>query len=93
MPVRTRFPPEPNGHLHIGHAKSIGLNFGLAREFGGVCHLRMDDTNPEKEEQAYVEGIVEMVRWLGWNWVPATPSICTTPATTLNSCTALPRHW
>ncbi|URI12118.1 glutamine--tRNA ligase (plasmid) [Aquincola tertiaricarbonis] len=68
MPVRTRFPPEPNGHLHIGHAKSIGLNFGLAREFGGVCHLRMDDTNPEKEEQAYVEGIVEMVRWLGWNW-------------------------
>jgi glutaminyl-tRNA synthetase len=66
--VRLRFPPEPNGHLHIGHAKSIGLNFGLAREFGGVCHLRMDDTNPEKEDQGYVDAIVEMVRWLGWDW-------------------------
>lgn len=66
--VRLRFPPEPNGHLHIGHAKSIGLNFGLAREFGGVCHLRMDDTNPEKENQGYVDAIVEMVRWLGWDW-------------------------
>jgi len=66
--VRLRFPPEPNGHLHIGHAKSIGLNFGLAQEFGGVCHLRMDDTNPEKEDQGYVDAIVEMVRWLGWSW-------------------------
>jgi len=66
--VRLRFPPEPNGYLHIGHAKSICLNFGLARDFGGVCHLRFDDTNPEKEEQEYVDAIVEMVRWLGWDW-------------------------
>ena len=67
-PVRLRFPPEPNGYLHIGHAKSICLNFGLARDFGGVCHLRFDDTNPEKEEQEYVDAIVEMVHWLGWTW-------------------------
>jgi len=67
-PVRLRFPPEPNGYLHIGHAKSICLNFGLARDFGGACHLRFDDTNPEKEEQEYVDAIVEMVRWLGWDW-------------------------
>ncbi|MEK8025054.1 glutamine--tRNA ligase/YqeY domain fusion protein [Pseudaquabacterium rugosum] len=67
-PVRLRFPPEPNGYLHVGHAKSICLNFGLARDFGGVCHLRFDDTNPEKEEQEYVDAIVEMVRWLGWDW-------------------------
>jgi glutaminyl-tRNA synthetase len=66
--VRLRFPPEPNGYLHIGHAKSICLNFGLARDFGGVCHLRFDDTNPEKEEQEYVDAIVEMVHWLGWTW-------------------------
>ena len=67
-PVRLRFPPEPNGYLHIGHAKSICLNFGLARDFGGVCHLRFDDTNPDKEEQEYVDAIVEMVGWLGWTW-------------------------
>src|SRR3990167_5720770 len=67
-PVRLRFPPEPNGYLHIGHAKSICLNFGMARDFGGVCHLRFDDTNPEKEEQEYVDAIVEMVHWLGWSW-------------------------
>ena len=67
-PVRLRFPPEPNGYLHIGHAKSICLNFGLARDFGGACHLRFDDTNPEKEEQEYVDAIIEMVRWLGWDW-------------------------
>ncbi len=67
-PVRLRFPPEPNGHLHIGHAKSICLNFGLARDAGGVCHLRFDDTNPEKEEQEYVDAIIEMVQWLGWRW-------------------------
>jgi glutaminyl-tRNA synthetase len=67
-PVRLRFPPEPNGYLHIGHAKSICLNFGLARDFGGVCHLRFDDTNPEKEEQEYVDAIIEMVQWLGWRW-------------------------
>jgi len=66
--VRLRFPPEPNGYLHIGHAKSVCLNFGLARDFGGVCHLRFDDTNPEKEEREYVDAIVEMVRWLGWSW-------------------------
>ncbi|PKB70524.1 MAG: glutamine--tRNA ligase [SAR202 cluster bacterium Io17-Chloro-G6] len=66
--VVTRFPPEPNGYLHIGHAKSICLNFGLAAEFGGVCHLRFDDTNPSREEVEYVESIQEDVRWLGWDW-------------------------
>jgi glutaminyl-tRNA synthetase len=66
--VVTRFPPEPNGYLHIGHAKSICLNFGIASEFGGRCHLRFDDTNPEKEEQEYVNSIIENVRWLGWDW-------------------------
>jgi glutaminyl-tRNA synthetase len=66
--IRTRFPPEPNGYLHIGHAKSICLNFGLARDYGGACHLRFDDTNPEKEEQEYVDSIIDAVRWLGWDW-------------------------
>jgi glutaminyl-tRNA synthetase len=66
--IRTRFPPEPNGYLHIGHAKSICLNFGLALDYGGVCHLRLDDTNPEKEEQDYVDAIVEAVHWLGFDW-------------------------
>ena len=66
--IRTRFPPEPNGYLHIGHAKSIFLNFGLARDYGGICHLRFDDTNPEKESQEYVDSISEMVSWLGFNW-------------------------
>ena len=66
--VETRFPPEPNGYLHLGHAKSIFLNFGLARDYGGVCHLRFDDTNPEKEEQEYVDSIVESVKWLGFDW-------------------------
>jgi len=66
--IRTRFPPEPNGYLHVGHAKSICLNFGLARDYGGICHLRFDDTNPEKEEQEYVDAIVEAVRWLGFDW-------------------------
>jgi glutaminyl-tRNA synthetase len=68
MKIRTRFPPEPNGYLHYGHAKSICLNFGLATEFGGACHLRFDDTNPEKEEQEYVDAIVEAVKWLGFDW-------------------------
>ena len=66
--IRTRFPPEPNGYLHVGHAKSICLNFGLAQAFGGVCHLRFDDTNPEKEEQEYVDAIIEAVHWLGFDW-------------------------
>ncbi len=66
--IRTRFPPEPNGYLHFGHAKSILLNFGLAAEFGGRCHLRFDDTNPEKEEQEYVDAIIDAVRWLGCSW-------------------------
>ncbi|MGH9721867.1 MAG: glutamate--tRNA ligase family protein, partial [Bryobacteraceae bacterium] len=66
--VHTRFPPEPNGYLHIGHAKSICLNFGLAQEFGGKCNLRFDDTNPCKEETEYVDSIIEDVRWLGFDW-------------------------
>lgn len=75
--IRTRFPPEPNGYLHIGHAKSIWLNFELAKEYGGVCHLRFDDTNPEKEEQEYVDSIREAIRWMGYSTaladVPAKP--------------------
>jgi glutaminyl-tRNA synthetase len=66
--VVTRFPPEPNGYLHLGHAKSICLNFGIAKEFGGRCHLRFDDTNPTKEEQEYIDAIQEDVRWLGFDW-------------------------
>ncbi|MBI5920372.1 MAG: glutamine--tRNA ligase/YqeY domain fusion protein [Betaproteobacteria bacterium] len=66
--IRTRFPPEPNGYLHFGHAKSICLNFGLARDYGGACHLRFDDTNPEKEEREYVDAIVDAVHWLGFDW-------------------------
>ncbi|MBK7280293.1 glutamine--tRNA ligase/YqeY domain fusion protein [Candidatus Aalborgicola defluviihabitans] len=66
--IRTRFPPEPNGYLHIGHAKSICINFGLARDYGGVCHLRFDDTNPEKEDTEYVNSIIDAVKWLGFDW-------------------------
>lgn len=66
--IRTRFPPEPNGYLHIGHAKSVCLNFGLARDFQGVCHMRFDDTNPEKENQEYADSILDAVQWLGFDW-------------------------
>src|SRR3979411_33649 len=66
--VVTRFPPEPNGYLHIGHAKSIALNFGIAQEFAGRCHLRCHDTNPAKEEQEYIDSIQADVHWLGYDW-------------------------
>jgi glutaminyl-tRNA synthetase len=64
----TRFPPEPNGYLHVGHAKSICLNFGLAQRFGGTCNLRFDDTNPETEDVEYVDSIKDAIRWLGFDW-------------------------
>ena len=66
--IRTRFPPEPNGYLHIGHAKAICLDFGIAKEFGGTCNLRFDDTNPRREEAEYVDSIKEDIRWLGFDW-------------------------
>lgn len=78
--IRTRFPPEPNGYLHVGHAKSICLNFGLARDYGGVCHLRFDDTNPEKEEQEYVDAIIDAVHWLGFGWEGPDPAHPDDPA-------------
>ena len=82
--VHTRFPPEPNGYLHIGHAKSICLNFGMAAEFGGKTNLRFDDTNPDKEEQEYVDSIINDVRWLGSTGTTA----CSTPPTILTSSTS-----
>jgi glutaminyl-tRNA synthetase len=66
--VHTRFPPEPNGYLHIGHAKAISIDFGVAEDFGGKCNLRFDDTNPVKEETEYVDGIMYDIRWLGYDW-------------------------
>ena len=66
--IVTRFPPEPNGYLHVGHAKSICLNFGLAQDYGGSCNLRFDDTNPEKESFEYAQSIEDDVRWLGFEW-------------------------
>src|SRR5512137_310353 len=66
--VHTRFPPEPNGFLHIGHARAIWINFGIAQEFGGKCNLRFDDTNPVKEDQEYIDAIIRDIRWLGYDW-------------------------
>ena len=68
MQVHTRFPPEPNGYLHIGHAKAIYIDFGTAERFGGICNLRMDDTNPTKEDTEYVDAIKEDIHWLGYDW-------------------------
>ena len=80
--IVTRFPPEPNGYLHLGHAKSICLNFGLSVEYGGRCHLRFDDTNPVKEEQEYIDAIKRDIHWLGFDWA----SICTMRRTISRRC-------
>ena len=82
--VVTRFPPEPNGYLHIGHTLNMQINFGMAADYGGRCHLRFDDTNPAAEEEEYVESIKEDVRWIGWDWGPNTS---TSRRTTSTRCT------
>ena len=84
--VHTRFPPEPNGFPHIGHAKSIVLNFGIARDFNGQCNLRMDDTDPTKEDMKYVEALKDAVKWLGFDWGKKV----TLPPTTLVNSTTMP---
>ncbi|MBP1664587.1 MAG: glnS, partial [Bacteroidetes bacterium] len=66
--IQTRFPPEPNGYLHIGHAKAICMDFGIARDYNGICNLRFDDTNPVKEDVEYVDSIMEDIKWLGYEW-------------------------
>jgi glutaminyl-tRNA synthetase len=66
--IQTRFPPEPNGYLHIGHAKAIAIDFGMAKKYGGVCNLRLDDTNPQKEDNEYIEASKEDIQWLGFKW-------------------------
>ncbi len=71
MTVHTRFPPEPNGYLHIGHCKALTIDFGMAEKYGGLCNLRMDDTNPTKEDEEYVDAIKEDIHWLGFDWATA----------------------
>ena len=78
MAVHTRFPPEPNGYLHIGHCKALTIDFGTAEKYGGLCNLRMDDTNPTKEDVEYVEAIQEDIHWLGFDWGTASSSAPTT---------------
>jgi glutaminyl-tRNA synthetase len=87
--IRTRFPPEPNGYLHFGHAKSIILNFNLAEDYQGRCHLRFDDTNPEKESEEYVNSIIDSVRWLGYEFQDEKKIIYILPVIILTTCTRL----
>lgn len=86
MAVHTRFPPEPNGYLHIGHCKALCIDFGTAEKYGGLCNLRMDDTNPTKEDVEYVQAIQEDIHWLGFDWGTG----FSMPPTTLRRCTSAP---